>query len=948
MASIDPASEMDQCNLILNDLVRKTACLSNVDRERILPNIERLRDSLDHLGQAFHERERLRQENDERFQILADSCPLLIWMSDAQGSNLYINQTYRELIGISLEEARTYNWKSIFHPDDAPEYLDAFRQAVRERKEFSGEARVRRADAAWLWIKSYAAPCFSSDGAYLGHVGNSMDINPLKLFEQALRESEQKYRNLFETMLQGVVYRDVDGTITWINPAAEDILGKAKAELIGQSSVSHEKNTFREDGSPFPAVEYPSMVALRTGCTVRDVPMQVYNPRKQEYRWIMISAVPVFRDEDEKPYQVFTVFDDITERRNAEKKLRESEDRFRTLIDEAPISIALARDSKFLYANPAYLAVHGISSTEELIGRPIYESVAPESLLTSKERAARRRQGLPVAKNYEYVALRKDGSHSFMMSSVAQINLADGPATVGFFQDITERKQAEEEILHSKAKMDAALASTPDAVFVSDADGNFINFNDAFGTFHRFKNKNECSKTLTDYPDILDMFFLDGTPAPLEMWAVSRALRGETARNAEYRLRRKDTGESWIGSYSFSPIRDAQGAIVGSIVAARDITEIKQAEEYLRESRERERAWAAELEALMDAVPALIWISRDPECHEITGNRYGHEFFRMGSGRNVSMTNSSEDLPAHKAMKDGQPVPPSDLPLQFAARTGKPARDYTIDFVFEDSEVYNLLGNVNPLLDVDGKPSGAIGAFLDITRLRQLELEEQEQANQVEIQRRLLEYREQERQVLARDLHDGPVQNMSSLLFNVQYLKEMVSDPASLAELDQIAQGLKSSIQTLRSMIHELRPPAVLRFGLAKALKFQFDDFRETHPEIDLDMSQIADDSGLSEQARLVLYRIAKEAVNNIAKHAGATKIEIRFDYINNQVLLEIRDNGKGFVLSNDLIDYSTHGHYGLIGMKERAEVIGGEFRIATGPDIGTTIIVTIPVGREK
>ena len=136
----------------------------------------------------------------------------------------------------------------------------------------------------------------------------------------------------------------------------------------------------------------------------------------------------------------------------------------------------------------------------------------------------------------------------------------------------------------SRAKLEAALGSMTDAVFISDSEGRFIEFNDAFATYHRFKNKAECSKTFAEYPDILDVFLADGMLAPLDMWAVPRALRGETATNAEYTLRRKDTGETWVGSYSFGPIRDKDGAIVGSVVVGRDITERKQAEERIRAS----------------------------------------------------------------------------------------------------------------------------------------------------------------------------------------------------------------------------------------------------------------------------------------------------------------------------------------------------------------------------
>jgi len=98
--------------------------------------------------------------------------------------------------------------------------------------------------------------------------------------------------------------------------------------------------------------------------------------------------------------------------------------------------------------------------------------------------------------------------------------------------------------------------------------------------------KEECAKTSVEYPAFLDVFLPDGTPAPLEMWAVPRALRGETVANTEYTLLRKDTGEYWIGSYSFSPIRDKDGVIVGSVVVARDITDSKLAEQTLQQAHD--------------------------------------------------------------------------------------------------------------------------------------------------------------------------------------------------------------------------------------------------------------------------------------------------------------------------------------------------------------------------
>ena len=132
----------------------------------------------------------------------------------------------------------------------------------------------------------------------------------------------------------------------------------------------------------------------------------------------------------------------------------------------------------------------------------------------------------------------------------------------------------------------AALNSMTDAIFISDLQGKFLHFNEGFATFHRFANLEECAKTFEEYPDILEV--LDGgRVVPVEFWAVPRALRGEVGVNVVFGLRRKDTQEQWLGSYCFAPIRNESGAIVGSVVSARDITQERQAVLALEESEAR-------------------------------------------------------------------------------------------------------------------------------------------------------------------------------------------------------------------------------------------------------------------------------------------------------------------------------------------------------------------------
>lgn len=184
-------------------------------------------------------------------------------------------------------------------------------------------------------------------------------------FIEALRASQERYRILAETMLQGVVHQSADGTIIAMNPAAEDILGKTHAEFIGSSSVGEEHDTVREDGTPFPGLEHPAMVALRTGQPVRSVIMGVYNPRRRGRRWISIDAVPVVRPGEDKPAEVYTVFSDITLQKQAEEALRNSERLYRAIGESIDYGVwVCAPDGRNIYASESFLKMVGQTQEE--------------------------------------------------------------------------------------------------------------------------------------------------------------------------------------------------------------------------------------------------------------------------------------------------------------------------------------------------------------------------------------------------------------------------------------------------------------------------------------------------------------------------------------------------------------------------------------------------------
>lgn len=161
--------------------------------------------------------------------------------------------------------------------------------------------------------------------------------------------------------------------------------------------------------------------------------------------------------------------------------------------------------------------------------------------------------------------------------------LAMSGALADSFQEVLEM------VGRNRAQLNVAIEAMTDAVSITDADGDFIVFNDAFTSFYRLPSRDVAPEDVWTWPSLIEVTTLDGDPVPMEMWPTPRALKGESASNQEFVLTSLIADERWIGSFSYAPILDERGRVVGSVAVGRDITETKRAEET-----ERARASANE------------------------------------------------------------------------------------------------------------------------------------------------------------------------------------------------------------------------------------------------------------------------------------------------------------------------------------------------------------------
>lgn len=282
-----------------------------------------------------------------------------------------------------------------------------------------------------------------------------------------------------------------------------------------------------------------------------------------------------------------------------------------------------------------------------------------------------------------------------------------------YWRDITKRKQAEITLLKSEERLRVALKSAPITLFNQDQTLRY--------TWVHNPTLNQSDQEIIDNTD----FELFPEAGVARLTQLKRRVL-ETGIGTREEVPIFADGQQYCFDLTIEPLHNPNHEIIGITCAAVDISDYKRIELALRQSEAQARARTEELKTFMETVPAAVWIAHDPQCHQMTANWAAHELVQLASGSLVTATPEDGSYPFEfKIQRQGQDIPPEDLPMQQAGRTGENIES-EFEFVFENGEVRYIYGRAVPLRDEAGEIRGVIGAFLDVSDRKRVEQEREQ------------------------------------------------------------------------------------------------------------------------------------------------------------------------------------------------------------------------------
>jgi eukaryotic-like serine/threonine-protein kinase len=522
--------------------------------------------------------------------------------------------------------------------------------------------------------------------------------NERRKAEEALRESEALYHSLVECLPCIVVRKDLEGRFTFANHYYSELMGCPLEQILGRTDFDFFPPSLAEK------YRRDDRNALETG-RVLEVIEEVPTGRGTRYCHVLKTA---FRDAAGTATGIQLIAWDVTDRKLAEEELRRSRERFELAVQGSQDGLwdwDLTTDET--YYSPRYKAILGYEDHEFPNRREEWvQRIHPEDLDRVQGELRAHFQGRESLSWVEFRMRHKDGSYRWIRSRAFVLRDPAGKVyrMAGSFEDITDRKKAEEELAQERNLFNCLMGTVPDIIAFKDLEGRYIRINSFCTEMFRLHPDQILGKTLHDF------FPAEYAQADeMEEREIIRTGRPAVAR--DIRVPWADGRITW-GFRTKMPLRDPQGRIIGTFVVARDITERKQAEEALRQSEERYRSVIA---AMQDGILVLDSDGGIRAC-----NAAAERILGLSADELVGRTPHD---PRWRAIhEDGSPFPGEARPAAVTLRTGRPCSDVVMGVHKPDGTLTWISVNSQPLFQSDNQTlAGVVSSFEDVTARKNLE-----------------------------------------------------------------------------------------------------------------------------------------------------------------------------------------------------------------------------------
>jgi PAS domain S-box-containing protein len=825
------------------------------------------------------------------------------------------------------------------------------------------------------WVEVNAHPIFDEKKKVVRVIEYCLDITERKQAEDELRESEERYRSLFANNHAVMLLIDPEtANIVDVNPAACSFYGYTKEELtakrITDVNTLSEEEVFLEmqrakaeerkhfyfkhrlaDGELRDVEVYSGPIALRGKHLLYSIIHDI-SARKRAEEQVQRAHDELEQRVEERTADLVEANErlrqEIEERKQAEKALRNSEEKYRALINEASDSIVLLdTEGNVLDTNKMALELFGYSK-DEFLKKHVTE-LHPEQELEKTFTAFKEAVQSGAGSLSDTKILRKDGKAVPVDITGSVIHYGDQKVVQGFFRDITERKRAEEVVRNIA---EGVSAETGEIFFQSLVRqlAHMLEMDYAL-VGELVGQQEEAVETVAVWAhrDIVDNFTYELANTPCQN-VVGQALCSFPEHVQEHFPLDHMLQEMNVECYVGVPLFDSWGRPLG-IMAVLDGKPLKNPEFVESTLRVFAARASAELErrlaeaAIRQAEEQYRLLVRNLPSIVYKGYRdWSVDFFddkkiQSRLGYNLEDFNSRRLKWSDVIVEED--VEQASREFVQAMRTDKSyVREYRIKT--KAGKILWIHDRGQIVCDEEGEIEYLSGVFFDITDRKHTDEALRQSEKELRfLSAELLEAQEKERGRIARELHDGVGQSLSTMKVRLETLAKIARSDVSqirVEDLDNLVPIIRQTIEEVRNTSMDLRPSTLDSLGIVPTIDWFSREFQTTYPVINIQKQIDIQESEVPDFLKIIIYRILQEALNNAASHSRANLLRISLVKTDGEIRLAVQDNGQGFDLEDLLSADTSERGFGITSMKERAELSGGSFSIESGIGKGTTI----------